>query len=336
MSLSKRGLSGGHNLAIAVLGFLAGLGAEAQGFTKIADLNTAVPGGGGTFATLTQPQIHMGNVVFGGAGSNASGIYRFDPATGERSIVVNTTGGLPGGGSPLLNAFSVYGNDVSLMGFSVSSDFGLYTTRGGTLHKVPGSDALSLFQIAPTSMDGQRILFHREFNRMTGQTPMREPGFAVVNAAETISNGGGQTPVYKFIARDGGYAYSDHFRYSGTKGNYRIGSSNGELWWFADGSFNNTLWPSHSYDGDTLAFFAQASSTSDLANSVTQKGIYTPGTPQGGCKRSSTMTRPSQAGRGRSRRLPMSQSTTATSCSSAALRPARRGSSPPQTVTWPR
>jgi hypothetical protein len=42
--------------------------APAQGFTRIADLNTPVPGGTGTFATLTQPQVHHGNFVFGGRG----------------------------------------------------------------------------------------------------------------------------------------------------------------------------------------------------------------------------------------------------------------------------
>jgi hypothetical protein len=276
--------------------FLAGLAMRAAGqeFTKIADYGTPIPGGTGTFTTLTQPQVHQGNVVFGGAGTGASGIYRFDPGTGARSVAVDTSAGLPGGGSPLLNTFSAYGNDVSLMGFSgASSGFGLYTTRGGTLHKVPGTDAFTVLTIAPTSTDAQRILFHKEFSRTIGQ-PTIEPGFAVVNVAEAVSNGIGQTPVYKFIARDGGYAYSDHFRYTGTRGNYRIGSTDGELWWFADGSFNNALWPSHklpgepetshtwsggppifSYDGDTLAFFAQASSTPDLANSVTQRGFYT-------------------------------------------------------------
>jgi hypothetical protein len=291
MLKSERGLCSTPWIVVWALVVVIGSHATAQDFTRIADLNTPVPGGTGTFLTLTQPQVHRGNIVFGGGGAGASGIYRFDPTTGTRSVVLDGSAALPGGGSPNLNTFSVYGSDVSFLGFSqASSSSALFTTRGG-LHLVPGTGNPFTEFGRTTSMDATRILYPRTYTRGT-INPFQEPGAALVNPDGTISPFG-TTPVHRYVARDGGLAVADHFRYAGTTGNYRIWAG-GIEWWFADGSTPTFLWSSHklpgepdtghswsggppifSYDGDTLVFFAQASSGPDLANTLTQKGIYT-------------------------------------------------------------
>jgi hypothetical protein len=202
---------------------------------------------------------------------------------------VDTSAGVPGGGSPLLNTFSLYGNDVSLMGFSgVSSGFGLYTTRGGTFHKVPGTDALTTFSIAPTSMDAQRILFHKEYPRTVGQTTVMEAGFAVVNPDQTISVG--TAPTSGFKAREGNSAFVGLRRFAGNNANPYLNSSAGTFDFSTGGGIFGPLPPSFhlpgepdstftfllgpfSDDGRSTVFAASSSPDSDI-NHRTQWGIY--------------------------------------------------------------
>jgi hypothetical protein len=99
--------------------------ADVRVYTKIADLNTPIPGGTGNFTALTPVQVSQGDIVFGGIGSSSQrGLYRFNPADGTRTTVVDATTPLPqpvGLGTfalppaiPNLH-FSVLGNDVSFL-----------------------------------------------------------------------------------------------------------------------------------------------------------------------------------------------------------------------------
>src|SRR5688572_16752876 len=132
-------------LGLSAVLFLASLAPAAfaqQAPIKIADLTTPIPGGTGNFTRLSQPQVSLGNIVFTGAGpNNQLGIYRFDSLTRALSpIIDNNDARLPPGGA--LASFdqlgmSVYGPDVSFIGWAQFIGNALYTTRGG-LRRVPG------------------------------------------------------------------------------------------------------------------------------------------------------------------------------------------------------
>ena len=183
--------------------------AGAQAFTKIADLQTPIPGGTGAFTNLTQPQVSLGNVVFAGAGlNNQRGIYRFDATSGTVSPIVDGRAPLPTGGQLTYLeglGWSVYGPDVSFLSYGATGIDGivLYTTRGG-LHEVPGVNAFQLFSSppqAPTSMASRYITFGWSWQSRFGP-PLKTYG-AVYDTGEKFVRNFGWT-VERFLARDSG------------------------------------------------------------------------------------------------------------------------------------
>ena len=115
---------------------------------RVADLDTAIPGGGGDFTSLAFPMLSGGNVALGGVGSSGQeGIYLFDGDALSRVADLNTavpagSGNFtsllfptPGGGSSLpLPALS--GRNVAFLGFGSSGQEGIYLFDGGVLSRV--------------------------------------------------------------------------------------------------------------------------------------------------------------------------------------------------------
>jgi hypothetical protein len=273
--------------------------ADAQTFTKIADLNTPIPDGIGKFTSLTLPQVSLGNVVFAGGTNNQIGIYRFDPASGALSTIVDARAPLPGGSLiPGLGlsqlGLSVYGPDVSFLGFSVTPlgyrGSALYTTRGG-LHKVPGGNQDYLFGAppeAPTSMDDKHIAFGWTWHRSVSPD-LRTFGTVYDSGGVFVRNS--EWTVDRFLARDGGTMFSSWFTSTSVPQRRYLASSAGTLE-FSDGGISGVLTPNvflptepaSSYtflgtnavfndDGDSVAFVAYSSPDKDI-NHRTQWGIY--------------------------------------------------------------
>ena len=106
--------------------------------SRVADLNTPVPGGG-TFAGFFQPTLSGSNVAFVGHGSSGQrGIYLFNGSALSRVADVNTP--IPGGSgnfttfSPVLSQPT--GGNVAFHGFGSSGQQGLYLFNGSALSRV--------------------------------------------------------------------------------------------------------------------------------------------------------------------------------------------------------
>ena len=113
-------------------------GAQAQAqitFTKIADTETPIPGGAGTFESLSEPALAHGNVVFGGSGEYEYpedipvGIYRY--RGGNLSVVVDGDTDIPGCPCPIqFVGFSQPAVGAQAITFSGAADYGGCYCRG--------------------------------------------------------------------------------------------------------------------------------------------------------------------------------------------------------------
>jgi hypothetical protein len=198
--------------------------AEVRSFSKIADLGTPIPDGTGNFTSLGQPEVNQADIVFGGVGNGSqAGIYRYDPATGALSTVVNTNTVLPGSAS--LNfgipALAVYGPDISFIAFTTTGGNGLYTTRGGVRKVADSSNVPNDFPpTAPISMDAQGFAFTDSY--VTQPFSLSFAGFATATDAGVVSLSIPVLPVLHYITRNGFVRFSSNQKFNGTTGSYTL------------------------------------------------------------------------------------------------------------------
>ncbi|UCC30611.1 MAG: IPTL-CTERM sorting domain-containing protein [Phycisphaerales bacterium] len=161
-----------YKTAVIIMGgvFLAGDTAPGQvvTFRKIADTDTLVPGGTGTFSGFGQtPSLSGANVAFVGTDSaDDSGIYL--DVSAVLGIVADTSTSIPGG-TEYFSSFSsasLSGTDVAFRGAG-STEVGVYTRIGGVLGVVAdtgtaipgGTGNFTDFDTNGPSIDGGNVAF---------------------------------------------------------------------------------------------------------------------------------------------------------------------------------
>ena len=117
--------------------------AKAQTFTKVADFQSSIPTGTGTFTDLGHGEISGSNVVFYGTGSNSQkGIYLWNGTALSKVADLNTP--IPGGTGNFTNitfyAYSVNGSTVVFTAngtISAAAGLGIYqSVNGGALSNI--------------------------------------------------------------------------------------------------------------------------------------------------------------------------------------------------------
>ncbi|MDA2921158.1 hypothetical protein MYX76_16985 [Desulfobacterota bacterium AH_259_B03_O07] len=135
-------------------------------FRKVADTNTPIPGGTGTFLFfLHVPSLDGGNVAFRGFGtSDQQGIYT---DIGGLSVVADKSTMIPGGTGTFtgFSEPSLDGGNVAFKGFGTSDQQGFYTDIGGLgvvanqSTMIPGgTGTFTGFGLLP-SLDGHNVAF---------------------------------------------------------------------------------------------------------------------------------------------------------------------------------
>jgi hypothetical protein len=222
--------------------------AAVRTFTKIADTGTAIPGGTGNFTSLTNPQVSLGDVVFGGNGSGGQrGIYRFNPLAlppTPYSVIVDGNTVLPPGGtpspqlSPTVNDgyFAVYGPDVSFTANYTAQDVRLLTTRGGLrILADHNSTPLGDSPLPPLSMDQQLYLASIMTQRPGSPLGTLVTSFVRVDDAGGHSGYPASENVEKYLARDGHSVVATYGRIAGTRG-ARLLDASPRSYSFSDGA----------------------------------------------------------------------------------------------------
>lgn len=146
-----------------------GIYVNSGGLTKVADRNTAIPGGRSNFTGFIEgPSLDGRNVAFVGYGE-PRGVYISSGNALE--VVANTNTRIPGGtgnftdftGSPSLD-----GGNVAFHGGGSSHQLGIYIRSGGTLEvvantntRIPGGTD-TFFFFNSTSLDGRNVVFSGE------------------------------------------------------------------------------------------------------------------------------------------------------------------------------
>jgi hypothetical protein len=107
-------------------------------FTKIADTDTAVPGGTGNFTGFFNPSISNGTVTFYGANSSGgrSGIYI---GNGTLGVVADLTTAIPGGTGNFTSfgtAPSIFNGSVAFFGRGSNGQQGIYADFGMGVERV--------------------------------------------------------------------------------------------------------------------------------------------------------------------------------------------------------
>ena len=126
-------------------GLLGGRTVLAQSITfiRVADTNTPIPGGTGSFTALDRhPSMRGGNVAFRAEGSDGQ-VGAYTEISGVLGLVADTNTPIPGGsgsftefGASLGGSVSFDGLNVVFRGLGSSDQDGVYTDEGGTLRIV--------------------------------------------------------------------------------------------------------------------------------------------------------------------------------------------------------
>jgi hypothetical protein len=150
----------------------AGIYLESGGvLTVVADTDTPVPGGTGTFVEFGDPSVDGGTVVFFGEDGRdgPTGIYTWE--AGVLSALVDTDTPVPGGVGTFSGfgpGVSTDGGNVAFLGYDGAGTPGFYVTFGGSLIKVldantrldgQGINPLSL-GLATNQLSGNRLAFY--------------------------------------------------------------------------------------------------------------------------------------------------------------------------------
>jgi hypothetical protein len=148
---------------------------------KIADLNTAIPGGTGNFTSLfpqeaVAPAIDGTSVAFFGAGSGGQqGIYVLHPGDPTFPVdpfkIADTSTAIPGGTGNFTSfgAVSISATDVAFLGVGASGQQGIYDMTGGSLlNAVDLTDILdgrsiTGLSISRSALSGDPIAFQATF-----------------------------------------------------------------------------------------------------------------------------------------------------------------------------
>jgi VCBS repeat protein/FG-GAP repeat protein len=108
--------------------------------SRVADLNTPIPAGSGTFTSLGPPAVSGASVAFRGSGNGQEGIYLFNGAVLSRVADLNTP--IPGGsgtftslGPPFLGPPALSGARVAFRGGGNGQE-GIYLFNGAVLSRV--------------------------------------------------------------------------------------------------------------------------------------------------------------------------------------------------------
>jgi PEP-CTERM motif len=143
-------------------------------FTKIADTNTAIPGGSGDFVSFGSPSISGGNVAFSGADSNTQpGIYAY--IGGTLVMIADTNTAIPGGSGDFASfggRSSISGSNVAFLGAGSNTVPGIYADIDESLMKVISLtdmldgktlSSLSLSEVGQ-GLSGESLVFRAVFN----------------------------------------------------------------------------------------------------------------------------------------------------------------------------
>ncbi|MFV2069865.1 MAG: hypothetical protein ACC645_23110, partial [Pirellulales bacterium] len=134
-------------------------------FTKIADTNTAIPGGTGNFTGWGTLSLGRGKAAFRAVGSDQQqGIYIFEDGTLTKFADTNTA--IPDGTGNFTNfsPVSLDGENVAFAGGG-ENESGIYTDLGGALRKVADTDtaipdgAGNFTHFGPPSLDSGTVAF---------------------------------------------------------------------------------------------------------------------------------------------------------------------------------
>lgn len=159
-----------HTLAIlisALFVFAPSLAeAGTRSFTKVADTDTTIPGGAGSFTTFDVPSLDGGYVAFKGQGSDSQdGVYTYIGTSLAK--VADTSTAIPSGSGNFTDfyALSLYGGNVAFNGVGSFQD-GIYTHIGASLAKVadtntaiPGATG-NFTTFYDPSLDGENVAFN--------------------------------------------------------------------------------------------------------------------------------------------------------------------------------
>jgi len=271
-------------LVVVVLSLLcAGVrpaGAVSFTFTKVADENTAIPGGTGTFTGFSDPFLDGGNVIFLAVGSNGQeGIYT---DLGGLHAVADTSTAIPGGTGTFISFgdVSIDGGDVAFIG-SGSGQVGVYTDIGGgglnlVVDKntaIPGGTG-TFSSLKSPSIDGGDIAFAGSGSGGQGGVYTDIGGLHAVADTSTAIPGGTGTfsGIDGTISLDGGNVA---FNGQGSGGQRGVYTDIGGLHAVADtstaipgGTGTFISFGSPSLDGGNVAFTGSSGSGG-------QGGIYT-------------------------------------------------------------
>jgi sugar lactone lactonase YvrE len=144
---------------------------------RIADTNTAIPGGTGNFTSFipqepTAPAISGDAIAFWGAGAGgAQGIYATHGAISPPQRVADTSTAIPGGTGLFLSFadVSISATDTAFLGFGANGQQGIYDLNGGTLTKVVDLNdtidgrAITGLRLSATGLSGDPIAFQATF-----------------------------------------------------------------------------------------------------------------------------------------------------------------------------
>ena len=136
----------------------------------VADLNTPIPGGGGTFIGFQSLDLDAGEVAFHGIGVSQSGVYR-GSGPSALSVVADPNTPIPGGTGNFAGGTepSLDGGEVAFIGTGLSNQFGVYRGSGpstltvvaDTNTPIPnGSGSFSSFRFP--SLRGGEVAFRGE------------------------------------------------------------------------------------------------------------------------------------------------------------------------------
>ena len=270
-------------LVVCVLtleGLLGGRTAVAQPITYrlIADTNTPVPGGTGSFTKLDRhPSARGGNVAFRAEGSDGQ-VGAYTDIGGVLGLVADTNTSIPGG----TGSFSAIGREASFggtlsfdginlafRGLGASDQDGIYTNEGGTLRAVadtntpiPGAAGTFLgFRFDP-SIDSGNIAFAGSDTTVTYSadgvyTEIGGMLDVVADSSTPIPGGSGNFSGFDIVSMDGTDTAFRAFAPS------YIG-----LVTYIDGAFNVVMDLSTPIPGDTETFTLFGAATLDGGNVV--------------------------------------------------------------------
>ena len=173
---------------------------------KLADLNTAIPGGIGNFTTFLSlglpiaPAISGTSVAFFGAGSGGQqGIYAIQ--SGPLLKIADTGTAIPGGTGDFTSFgdVSLSDSDVAFLGFGASGQEGIYDLTGGTLtdvvdlNDVLNGRAITALSLSRTGVFGDPIAFEATFaDGSQGIYTVPEPSAALLCGFGALAFAGGR------------------------------------------------------------------------------------------------------------------------------------------------